>query len=73
MTSLPGLSSVTRVSAQEHRHSAQKHPHGGGDHHDHHDEPAEEILAPDESPTPMWLPVLGAVMFFVAFIIIAAW
>jgi hypothetical protein len=56
------------VSAQEHHHSASDQ-HAA---HDHHDEPAEETLAPDESPTPMWLPVLGAMLFFVAFILIAA-
>lgn len=33
---------------------------------------SEETLAPDESPTPLWLPVVGAVLFFVAFILIAA-
>jgi hypothetical protein len=37
---------------------------------EHHE--AEETLAPDEAPTPLWLPVLGAVLFFVAFILIAA-
>jgi hypothetical protein len=57
------------VSAQEHHHGGPDHPHAV---HDHHDEPSEEILAPDESPTPLWLPVLGAVLFFVAFILVAA-
>ena len=33
----------------------------------------EETLAPDELPTPLWLPVLGAALFLVAFILIAAW
>jgi hypothetical protein len=56
------------VSAQEHQR-APDHQHAA---HDHHDEPAEETLAPDESPTPLWLPVLGALLFFVAFILIAA-
>lgn len=68
LTSPPRLSSVARVSAKEHHH-------GGPDHsaaHDHHDEPGEEVLAPDEMPTPLWLPVLGAGLFFVAFILIAA-
>jgi hypothetical protein len=32
----------------------------------------EETLLPDESPTPLWLPVVGAVLFFFAFILIAA-
>jgi hypothetical protein len=32
----------------------------------------EEKLLPDEAPTPLWLPVVGAVLFFVAFILIAA-
>jgi hypothetical protein len=59
---------VAPVSAQEHQHSASAH-HAA---HDRHDEPVEETLAADESPTPMWLPVLGAVLFFVAFILIAA-
>jgi hypothetical protein len=62
------------VSAEQHHTAAQGH-HPGGHHaegHDHHQEPAEETLAPDESPTPLWLPVLGAVLFFVAFIVIAA-
>jgi hypothetical protein len=59
---------VARVSAQEHQHGAG-HQHAA---HDHPDEPAEETLAPDESPTPLWLPVLGALLFFVAFILIAA-
>jgi hypothetical protein len=59
---------VARVSAQQHHHSASAH-HAA---HDLHDEPGEETLAPDESPTPLWLPVLGAVLFFVAFILIAA-
>jgi hypothetical protein len=57
------------VSAQEHQRGAPDHQHAA---HDHHDEPAEEVLAPDESPTPLWLPVLGALLFFVAFILIAA-
>jgi hypothetical protein len=57
------------VSAQEHQRGAPDHQHAA---HDHHDEPAEETLAPDESPTPLWLPVLGALLFFVAFILIAA-
>jgi len=38
--------------------------------HDGHD--GEEILAADEPPTPLWLPVLGATLFFLAFIWIAA-
>jgi hypothetical protein len=57
------------VSAQDHPHSAQEHPHDAAG---HHEEPAEETLAADELPTPMWLPVLGAVLFFVAFIVVAA-
>jgi hypothetical protein len=36
-----------------------------------HDGDVEEKLLPDESPTPLWLPVVGAVLFFVAFILIA--
>jgi len=57
------------VSAQEHQHGAPDHQHPA---HDDHDEPGEEVLASDESPTPLWLPVLGALLFFVAFILIAA-
>jgi len=36
---------------------------------EHHE---EETLAPDESPTPLWLPIIGAVLFFVGFIVLAA-
>jgi hypothetical protein len=57
------------VNAAQHHPAAQEHHPDG---HDPHEEPAEEILAPDEPPTPLWLPVLGAVLFFVAFIVIAA-
>jgi hypothetical protein len=57
------------VSAQEHQRAPDHHQHAA---HDHHDEPEEETLAADESPTPLWLPVLGALLFFVAFILIAA-
>jgi hypothetical protein len=32
----------------------------------------EETLAPDESPTPLWLPIIGAVLFFAGFILLAA-
>jgi hypothetical protein len=32
----------------------------------------EETLAPDEPPTPMWLPVLGATLFLVAAILVFA-
>jgi hypothetical protein len=32
----------------------------------------EETLAPDELPTPLWLPVLGAGLFLLAFILVAA-
>jgi len=32
----------------------------------------EETLAHDEPPTPLWLPVVGAVLFFVGFILLAA-
>jgi hypothetical protein len=37
-----------------------------------HHEDGEEKLASDESPTPLWLPVIGAVLFFVGFILLAA-
>jgi hypothetical protein len=37
-----------------------------------HHEVEEETLAPDESPTPLWLPVIGAVLFFTGFILLAA-
>jgi hypothetical protein len=60
---------VARVSAQEHHRSGPDHEHAA---HDHHDEPAEETLAADEPPTPLWLPALGAGLFFIAFILIAA-
>jgi hypothetical protein len=56
------------VSAQQHHAVPETHASG----HEHPEEPAEETLAADESPTPLWLPVLGAVLFFVAFILIAA-
>ncbi len=55
------------------------HQHDAGDGHAHpaaddhaHPEDAEETLAADEAPTPLWLPVLGACLFFLAFILIAA-
>jgi H+/Cl- antiporter ClcA len=32
----------------------------------------EEVLAPDEAPTPMWLPLLGAALLLVAVIFFAA-
>jgi hypothetical protein len=32
----------------------------------------EETLAPDEPPTPLWMPVLGAALFLVAAILIFA-
>jgi hypothetical protein len=57
------------VSAQQHHAAIQEHHPSG---HEHPEEPAEETLAADEPPTPLWLPVLGAVLFFVAFILIAA-
>jgi hypothetical protein len=34
--------------------------------------PAEETLAPDEPPTPLWLPVLGAALFLLAAILVFA-
>jgi hypothetical protein len=34
--------------------------------------PTEETLAPDEPPTPLWLPVLGAALFLVAAILLFA-
>jgi hypothetical protein len=37
-----------------------------------HPTPQEETLAPDEPPTPMWLPVLGAALFLVAAILVFA-
>jgi hypothetical protein len=62
------------VSAEQHHTAGHSHQPGGHhpESHEHHEEPPEETLAPDESPTPLWLPVLGAVLFFVAFIVIAA-
>jgi hypothetical protein len=56
------------VSAQDHHASAAADPHGA----DEHPEAQEETLAHDEAPTPLWLPVLGAGLFFIAFILIAA-
>jgi hypothetical protein len=56
------------VSAQDHHASAAVDPHGA----DEHPEAQEETLAHDEAPTPLWLPVLGAGLFFIAFILIAA-
>jgi hypothetical protein len=38
---------------------------------EHHSE-SEETLAPDEPPTPLWLPVLGAALFLVAAILVFA-
>jgi hypothetical protein len=38
--------------------------------HDGHD--SEEVLAADEPPTPLWLPVLGAALFLLAFIWLAS-
>jgi hypothetical protein len=32
----------------------------------------EETLAADESPTPLWLPVLGAALFLCALILLVA-
>jgi len=37
-----------------------------------HGHEGEEVLAADEPPTPLWLPVLGAALFLLAFIWIAA-
>jgi hypothetical protein len=37
-----------------------------------HPTQSEEILAPDEPPTPLWLPVLGAALFLVAAILVFA-
>jgi hypothetical protein len=39
---------------------------------DPHGQDSEEVLAADELPTPLWLPVLGAGLFLLAFIWIAA-
>jgi hypothetical protein len=46
----------------QHEHEHAPHPH---------DLP-EEILAPDEAPTPLWLPVLGATLFLLAAIVVFA-
>jgi hypothetical protein len=52
--------------------SSADHAHGAS-HDDHaHDAEVEETLAADEQPTPLWLPVVGALLFFAAFILIAA-
>jgi hypothetical protein len=32
----------------------------------------EETLAPDEPPTPLWLPILGAALLLAAAILVAA-
>jgi len=56
--------------ASDHAHAGD-HAHAAGHDHDH-DADVEEKLAPDEQPTPLWLPVVGALLFFVAFILIAA-
>jgi hypothetical protein len=59
-------------------HAAGGHAHAAGHDahdasHDHaHDAEVEETLAPDEQPTPLWLPVVGALLFFAGFILIAA-
>jgi hypothetical protein len=37
-----------------------------------HEPLSEEILAADEPPTPMWLPVLGAALFLFGLILLAA-
>ncbi|HKO90580.1 MAG TPA: hypothetical protein VJU61_05480 [Polyangiaceae bacterium] len=49
-------------------------PHQSHDqhsHHEHHEQP-EETLAPDEAPTPLWLPVLGGALFLLAAIVVFA-
>ena len=53
------------MSETEH-HEVAEH-HGATEHHE-----VEETLAADESPTPLWLPIIGAVLFFVGFILLAA-
>ena len=68
------------MSSDHKHHASDSHGHGHGQahgaaagHDDHgHDEEVEEVLAPDELPTPLWLPVVGALLFFVAFILVAA-
>jgi hypothetical protein len=37
-----------------------------------HHPPQEETLAPDEPPTPLWLPMLGAALFLAAAIFVFA-
>jgi hypothetical protein len=39
-------------------------------HADHAEE--EEVLAPDEAPTPMWLPLIGGALLLLAIIFVAA-
>ncbi|HTM46465.1 MAG TPA: hypothetical protein VL137_16005 [Polyangiaceae bacterium] len=38
----------------------------------HSSSEGEEVLAPDEPPTPLWLPLLGAALFLLAIIAFAA-
>jgi hypothetical protein len=68
---------LARVSLDHKQHDG--HAHGASDDHAHgasddhtHDADVEEKLAPDEQPTPLWLPVIGALLFFFGFILIAA-
>jgi hypothetical protein len=37
---------------------------------EHHE--SEETLAPDEAPTPLWLPILGAALFLLGLIYLVA-
>jgi hypothetical protein len=38
----------------------------------HSSSEGEEVLAPDEPPTPLWLPLVGAALFLLAIIAFAA-
>lgn len=38
-----------------------------------HDAETEEVLAPDEAPTPLWLPLLGAGLLLVAAVLYVGW
>lgn len=52
--------------------SHQPHPSHDPHEHAHPHELPDEILASDEAPTPLWLPVLGASLFLLAAIVVFA-
>jgi len=57
---------VRPVDAPHQTHDQHEHSHA------HPHELPDEILASDEAPTPLWLPVLGATLFLLAAIVVFA-